>query len=335
MINLTNPNNFLNSLEKDDLLKIWKKIVITREFENQVRERYSKKLMKTPVHLGVGQEAIATGVLESKMIGDQIYAHHRSHNPYLASGGSVKKLALELHGKAGGCSGGKGGSVHVVDLESGFVGSSAILGQAVSVATGASLGFKLSSSKNCVFVFFGDAALEEGVIWECLNFAGLFNLPIFYICENNSLSTESNLVNRKASNTSFTERARAFGIHSEQVFGQNVFEVMSKVQELSEYVRFQQKPVFLECLTYRFLEHVGPDFDYEKDRSFRGKKEQKINEVFDPVKICEEALVSAFGIGRDELHLIRKTIQKQIAETFDEAENAEFPIASEIGTDVY
>ncbi len=335
MINLSNPNSFLDSLENETLLRLWKQMVITREFEVQVRNRYSRKLMKTPIHLGVGQEAIAVGVLQSKKFGDQIYSHHRSHNPYLASGGSINKLAMELHGKALGCSKGKGGSVHIVDQESGFIGSSAILGQAVSVATGAALGFKLSSSENCVFVFFGDAALEEGVVWESFNFAGLFGLPIFYVCENNSLSTESVLINRKTANTSFTERARAFGIHSEHVFGQNIFEVMSKSRELIEYVRIQNKPVFLECSTYRFLEHVGPDFDYDKDKSFRSIREQKINEIFDPLTICEEALVLSFGLDRKRLHSIRGSILRQVTEAFDAAEGADFPDASEIGTDVY
>ena len=335
MINLKNPFEFIEHLNKESALDIWKNLVISREFELQVKERYPKKLMKTPVHLGVGQEAVAVGVLNSKRFGDHVYSHHRSHNPYLASGGSIKRLAFELHGKAKGCSRGKGGSVHLVDQSSGFMGSSAILGQAVSVATGAALGLKLSASENCVFVFFGDAALEEGVIWECFNFAGLFDLPIFFVCENNSLSTESVLINRRIPNTSFTERARAFGIHSEQVFGQNVFEVISKTQDLLKYIQFHRKPVFLECSTYRFLEHVGPDYDYEKDKIFRKKREQKINEIFDPLIICEEALVFAFEIDRREIELVRQSILDEVSNAFDEAESAEFPDAEEVGTDVF
>ena len=148
------------------------------------------------------------------------------------------------------------------------------------------------------------------------------------------MSTESVLKNRKPLNTSFTEKVRSFGLHTDYIFSQNVFEVIAKSRELIEIIRSECKPVFLECITYRFLEHVGPDYDYEKNRTFRGRNEQKINEMFDPIRIVEEILTSIFNIDAIKIQAKRKVILEDVISAFDEAEHSDFPNAQDLFSNV-
>jgi TPP-dependent pyruvate/acetoin dehydrogenase alpha subunit len=316
---LINPRESLSRFSKDEALILWEKLLTLRKFEEVLAEYYPRKLMKTPTHLGIGQEAISVGVLSAKIEGDTVYSHHRSHNPYLASGGDIMKLVLELHGYRNGCSGGKGGSVHLTDRRNGFVASSAILGQAISLATGSALGHKLNASSNVSFCFFGDAALEEGVAWESFNFASLNDLPVVFVCENNGLSTESHLFNRKKEGTSFVGRVSSFGIMSDVFYGQDLLDIVTISKRFVNHVRVNQQPVFLEFNTYRFLEHVGPNFDWQSEKGFRSYQEQKKDLIHDPVRIYRATLVEAFDIESEIVNRLESTVESNIVEIFNQS----------------
>jgi pyruvate dehydrogenase E1 component alpha subunit len=316
---LRNPFDSLSSAETQVLLEIWEKLVTVRVFEQKVAEYYPQKRMKTPTHLGIGQEAVPVGVLSHKVPGDTVFSHHRSHNAYLAAGGNLEKLVDELHGLSTGCSKGKGGSVHLVDRDVGFIGSSAILGETAAIATGSALSHKLNKSGNVVFAFFGDAGLEEGSSWESFNFASLYNLPIVYVCENNNYSTESHITNRLRSGTNFVNKVSSFGILSEKIYGQDLLEVLVRSQSLIEHCRESSSPVFLEFETRRFYEHVGPFKDFESNKTFRSKQEQIHDSLQDPVDLLFKSLTKAFSVEVGVLNEITDGVTKEVDGLFKKA----------------
>lgn len=319
MLELSNPNSYISLLSREELLELWSKLLTLRIFEEKVSEYYHKKQMKTPTHLGIGQEAISVGVAWHKKKGDKFFSHHRSHNAYLASGGNIRGLVDELHGLSTGCSAGNGGSVHLIDQEAGFMGSFAILGETAAIATGSALGHKLKKEKNVSFAFFGDAALEEGSLWEAINFSAIFELPIVFICENNSYSTESHIMNRTKLGTSFTTKVSSFGIMAERIYGQELFEVIVKSKALINYCREYSRPVFLEFETKRFYEHVGPFRDFDNEKKFRDFAEQQISFLHDPLRFLFESLVKTFSIDTNVLLKIQDSKIQEIDAYFLEA----------------
>lgn len=335
MHTLKNPFDRFLLWSKGDFLNLWSKFATLRIFEEQVAKRYSDKHMRTPTHLGIGQEAISLGVLLEKIDGDTVFSHHRSHNSYLACGGDWRKLVDELHGLTTGCSGGKGGSVHLTDRKVGFVGSSAILGQTAALAVGSALAHKFNKQNNVSFAFFGDAAMEEGATWEALNFAALYELPVVFVCENNRFSTESHLSNRVKPGTSFASKVSSFGVTSISAYGQDIFEVMEKAYESITRVRSRSEPAFLEFQTYRFREHVGPLYDFETPKKFRAKPEQIRDQTHDPKKLLRETLCNSFGIVDETLEATWESVEEEIINYFSSLNmNMNFPTAKDHERDV-
>jgi TPP-dependent pyruvate/acetoin dehydrogenase alpha subunit len=262
-----------DGLEATLLVRMHKELLRVRLAETALAERYKKQEMRTPTHFGIGQEAVAVGVCAALTTDDVAYSHHRSHNHFLAKGGSVYRLAAELFGRETGCSRGRGGSVHLTDLSCGFVASSAILGEAMAAATGSALAFKMSKEDRISVGFFGDAVAEEGAFYECLSYSALKQLPILYVCENNGYATESPLDIRQPDGASICGRVESFGIKTLQVDGNDVAAVCRAATEAKAWIKAGGGPVFLECATYRWLEHVGPYFDHEFNRSYRSEAE--------------------------------------------------------------
>ena len=224
------PLDLFNSSELRSYRKaIYESLSEIRFTEEMIAENYKDQQMRTAIHLGTGQEGIATGVCANLQLGDAVFSHHRSHNHFLASGGSVFRLIAELYGSKEGCSKGRGGSVHLSHNQDVFFVSTAILGESVSLAVGRALAYKMEKRKNISVAFFGDAVWEEGVIYESLNFAAIHSLPVLFICENNQYSTESTFSSRKALNSEFTERARSFGVQAMKGDGNNVRDVFNLV----------------------------------------------------------------------------------------------------------
>ncbi len=310
--------------------KLFLSMLKIRRVEEQVVSVYGQKQMRTPTHLSIGQEAVAVGVCGALKKNDQVFASHRCHAAFLARGGSVDQFFLEMCGRKGGINQGRGGSAHLSDSSIGFF-SSPILGGMVPVATGAALSFQLNKTKNVAVVFSGDAGLEEGVFAESVNFALLKKLPIIFICENNLYSTNTHIRYRQPKIPIFK---RVSGLlKPRQVDGNDVQKVYAAAKSVVDSCREGKGPFFLEFLTYRFREHVGPLYDYNV--GYRTKKE-----VFDwekkcPVlqskrKILKEKIMSAKAI-----ELVDQKLIAEFKQSYVKALKGSWPAKKDLARGVY
>lgn len=235
-----------------------------RRFEERVAELLCGQTeIICPVHLYIGQEAVATGVCANLNKDDYVFSTHRSHGHYIAKGGDIDALMAELYGRATGCSKGRGGSMHLVSAEVGLPGSSAIVAGTIPLAVGAGLAFARAGQGRVAVAFFGDGAVNEGAFYESLNFASLRKLPVVFVCENNLYSTHMP-VSACLANTSIYEKAAAFNMPGVRIDGNNVCEVFETSKKAVKAARGGQGPTLIECLTYRWRGHVGPNFDLDK-----------------------------------------------------------------------
>ena len=303
-------------------------LVRLRAVEEHIAERYREQEMRTPTHLGTGQEAVAVGVAHALEDGDVAYSHHRCHNHYLACGGSVYGLAAELYGRDDGCSRGRGGAVHLTSRDSGFVVSSAIVGQTVAVATGSALAFKMDGADRVAVTFFGEATFEEGIIYESLNYASIHGLPVVYVCENNLYSTESPLHVRQPQDTELTQRAASFKMNATKVDGNDVEAVYRAADRAVTEARKGAGPVLIECMTYRWREHVGPLFDWEADRGYRSREELESWMHRCPVRRSAKRLIELGITDAGALEAIDIETGAAVRADFDKASQAPWPQAS-------
>jgi len=246
----------------EQLRRLYRQLYRIRRVEEVIAELYPQQQMRCPVHLCIGQEAIAAGVCAELRPEDVVFSTHRSHGHYLARGGSLSALLAELYGRDTGCSRGKGGSMHLIDLPSGFLGAAPILGGTIALAVGAAFGFQLRGEGRVSVAFFGDAAVEEGIFYECVNFAALQRLPILLVCEDNGLSTCSGPEVRQPPGRSIAAMVRGMGLPALAGDGNDVLEVQRHSRAALEHVRGGSGGFFLEFRTYRWREHCGPFYDY-------------------------------------------------------------------------
>jgi len=261
------------SLPAETEIGLYRQLIRVRHAEETLAALYKEKEMRTPTHFGVGQEAVAVGVCAALRNDDVVYTHHRSHTHYLAKGGSLLGLVAELYGREGGCSRGRGGSVHLTDRSVGMLGSSPILGEGIALAVGSALAFRMDGQNRVATSFFGEGTFDEGIVYECLNYASVNKLPVLLICENNFYATESPMQVRQPAGTDLCERVASFKIKTEHIDGNDVVAVFDAATRAVEHIRSGKGPYFIECETYRWLEHVGPMFDHELGRSYRTKEE--------------------------------------------------------------
>lgn len=240
---------------------IIEKMLLIRRVEEEIIARYGKQQMRSPVHLSIGQEAIAVGACHHLKTSDAVFSTHRSHAHYLAKSGNLERMALELHGKIGGCQDGRGGSMHLND-KSVNVMSIPIVASAIPLAVGVALANKINGNGNIVVCFFGDAAVEEGVFHESLNFASLMQLPIIFVCEDNSYSVDTHISKRQPGR-SMKDLSRGHGIRSMHIKTQNVFEIGEIFNEMIFKVRRDSEPRFVVCDTNRSHVHCGVDKEFE------------------------------------------------------------------------
>src|SRR3989475_9958045 len=224
-----------------------------RLFEEQVNQLYLSAKMPGLAHLYIGQEAVAVGVCEALRPDDYITSTHRGHGHCLAKGASVERMFAELLGKVDGYCRGKGGSMHIADQERGNLGANAIVGGSTGIATGAAMSAKMRGSDQVAVCFFGEGALGQGLLYECMNTASLWKLPVIYLCENNCYNEYTSY--RETTAGEVTARAQAFGIHTETIDGQDVQTVHSTSAKLVARARKGDGPSFLLCNTYRFHGH--------------------------------------------------------------------------------
>lgn len=309
----------------ESLLDLHGKLLLLRQTELTLAEHYKKQEMRTPTHFGVGQEAVAVGVCAALKDGDVVYSHHRSHNAYLALGGGVYELAAELYGKEDGCSRGRGGSVHLTDRKIGLIGTSAIVAESIALAAGSAEAFAMDKSNHIAVAFFGDAVSEEGAFYETLNYASLRNLPVLFVCENNLYSTESPLSVRRSPDTDLCKRVETFKISARKIDGNDISEMHRVACETIEAIRAGKGPFFLECMTYRWLEHVGPYFDHELGRTYRDQKELKSWTKKCPVEQSEKRLLELGVTTKKKLKALSETIQVDVDVAIAKAHQAPFP----------
>lgn len=253
---------------KDLVARLYKRMSLIRRFELRLAEIYHTDAVKSPIHLSVGQESIAVGVCDPLEIDDIVSNTYRCHATYIAKGGDLNAMMAELYGKATGCAGGKAGSMHLIDMAHGVLGASAVVGTTIPVAAGYALALqmdaKTTGKQRAVVSVFGDGGTEEGCFYETLNFAALHKLPMIFVCENNRLAIHTPIEKRWATNK-LCERVETYGIETHKIENADVFKVRETMISALNKVRKGEGPIFIECATYRWLEHVGPRDDHVDD----------------------------------------------------------------------
>ena len=318
-LSLETVNSLLARLCTKSSLELFYEMLRIRMIEEEIANRYHEQKMRCPVHLSIGQEAIAVGVCKAVLSSDFLISTHRAHAHYLAKGGDLKAMIAEIHGKSTGCTFGRGGSMHLVDLSMGMVASTPIVGGSIPIGVGLAFASKMRSDPHITIIFFGEGATEEGVFAECLNFAVLKKLPILFVCENNLYSVNSPLSVRQPKERDRIGIARAHGLYAQSGFGNDVEEVYRMSQEAVDRIRQSLGPVYLEFDTYRFREHCGPNLDV--NTGDRTEEECRHWEKKCPIKIQ----ASKLEISEEEINRKKSIIREEIAEAFHFAENSPFP----------
>jgi pyruvate dehydrogenase E1 component alpha subunit len=292
-----------------------------RRIEEGIAARYAEQQMRCPTHLCIGEEAIAVGVCANLTHNDKVFSNHRGHGHYLAKGGSLTSLVAELYGFAEGCCGGRGGSMHLSDLNAGFIASTPIVGGTVPIAGGYAWAEKIRRSGNVVVVFFGDGCFEEGVIHETMNFAALKRLPLVMVCENNQYSVMTPLSERQPVRDIY-KIAAAHSLNAVSGDGNRVEQVYELALAAIENARTGLGPQFLELHTHRWPEHCGPNEDDEL--GYRHPGELIAWKQRCPLLQTEQKLVG-LGVTEAELAKMENRIAEEISEAFTVALNGSRP----------
>jgi TPP-dependent pyruvate/acetoin dehydrogenase alpha subunit len=304
-----------------------------RLVEEEIARRYPAGTMRCPTHLSVGQEGVAAAVGLALSREDLAVSGHRAHAHYLAKGGNLKAMLAEIYGKASGCSGGKGGSMHLIDESVGFMGSTAIVGGTVPVGVGLAYGMKVKRSNQLSCVFHGDAVVETGVFFESVNFAVLKKLPVLIICENNLYSVYSPLNVRQPAGRSIAAMVSGLGIKAESGDGNDVLAVYEKVSNAITEIRAGGGPRFLEFSTYRWLEHCGPSYD--NHIGYRTEDEYQEGKAQEPIGRFQAALVTNGAVTVAEIEQMDAAILREMEDAFTFAEAASAPSPENAYTDLY
>ncbi|NER39830.1 MAG: hypothetical protein F6J93_38845 [Oscillatoria sp. SIO1A7] len=313
--------------DQSDYEKFYRSLYRIRRVEEEIAKVYPTDKIKSPVHLSIGQEAVSVGIAEALRADDIVFGTYRSHAMYLAKGGNLKEMIAELYGKVTGCAKGKGGSMHLIDNNAGVMGTSAVVGTTIPNAVGYAYALKYQRKDSIVVSVFGDGATDEGVFYESLNFAALKRLPIIFVCENNFYAIHTHQRIRQAV-TNIYERAASYGIPSERIEDNDLFRIYERVSDIVTGMRSGTPgPFLLECMTYRWKEHVGPGEDYHL--GFRDRQEAEPWVKNDAVQLL------AAKVEPDRRSLIEAEVESEIEEAFKFAEDSLFPDAPELLADVF
>ena len=323
----------LKDIQPKTAIELFQCMKLIRFVEETIARRYREQKMRCPTHLSIGQEAVAAGVCLALNRDDQVFGTHRSHAHYIAKGGDIKAMIAEIYGKATGCSSGKGGSMHLVDLSVGFMGSTSIVGNTIPVGVGAAMANHLHKNGKVCCVFFGDAAVEEGVFHESANFAVVRNLPVLFVCENNLYSVYSPLNVRQPEGRQIWKFASGYGMPSAHGDGNDALDVFDKTHTALEHIRRGGGPYFLEFATYRWREHCGPNFD--NDLGYRTEEEYLAWKERNPLKLLESQLLGEGIVRRGDIKEMEVNIQQEIDQAFNFAEESPFPDPEEAFKDLY
>jgi TPP-dependent pyruvate/acetoin dehydrogenase alpha subunit len=314
------------------LLDLHREMLYIRAVEQGIVDRYGEQEMRCPVHLSIGQEATAVGVCQALQREDRVYSTHRCHAHYLAKGGNLKAMLAEIYGKAAGCIGGRGGSMHLMDLDVGMFISVPIVASSIPLAVGGALADKMARLGRVNVVFIGDASVEEGVFHESANFAGLHKLPVIFVCENNLYSVYTPLSQRQPARP-LANVAVAHGIPAETADGNDVEAVHAAAQTAVARARQGGGPTFLVFDTYRWREHCGPNFD--NNIGYRSEAEYEEWRRRDPIARAAAKLGKSGALDDKAVAKIDAELKKLVDEAFDFAKSAPLPLASSAGDHIY
>src|SRR5215470_7395779 len=288
MTTATQPPQATPALGKEQLLRMYRRMFSIRQFEEHANDLYLRALMPGLTHLYEGEEAVAVGICEALRPDDYITSTHRGHGHCLAKGAQVDRMFAELLGKEAGYCKGKGGSMHIADPDTGNLGANAIVCGSAGIATGAALSAKRLKTDRVVVCFFGDGALGQGLIYEVMNMAALWKLPVIYLCENNLYNEYTH--NSETLAGDMLARAAGFGIQGQAIDGHDVRKVYATAKEIVDRVRRGAGPAFLVCNTYRFMGHHVGDVNREY---YRSKQEELMWKTErDPIKIAADWLTA-------------------------------------------
>ena len=319
----------MSDLQDIQLLHSMKRIRLAEEF---LADQYSDQEIRCPMHLCIGQEAIAAGVCLSLDEKDLVYSNHRAHGHYLAKGGSMDEMFAELYGRETGCCGGRGGSMHLIDLDAGFMGATPVVGGTIPLAVGTAWASSLQQTGQVTVSFFGDGCFEEGVMHESLNFAALHKLPIVFVCENNTLSVYTRREDRQPDRP-IHKVAEALGLQAYLGNGNDVSEVAHVASEAIHQARSGEGPQFIEFSTYRWREHCGPLFDNEL--GYRTEDEVDIGTADCPIDKFTEKLAATHSDLTEIVKKMEMEINDEIEDAFQFALTGNLPSPSDAEDKVY
>ncbi|WP_065333754.1 thiamine pyrophosphate-dependent dehydrogenase E1 component subunit alpha [Tritonibacter mobilis] len=315
----------------EDYLRMYRQMVRIRTFEDNANQLYLSAKMPGLTHMYSGEEAVAVGICEALKITDKITSTHRGHGHCVAKGAAFKEMFCELLGKEEGYCRGKGGSMHIADQSNGNLGANAIVGGSMGIATGSAFTAKLLGKDDVTVCFFGDGATAQGLMYEVMNMAALWKLPVIYACENNGYSEYTRTDEIAAG--SITARAEAFGIEAHQVDGQDVLAVNELTEQLVARARKGEGPFFMELMTYRYHGHHVGDINREYYRSKEEEKDWKENR--DPITRFRGWLVEQGIATEDEIEALNEAVRKDAEAAVTYALEARYPDESEVDMHVY
>ncbi len=303
-----------------------------RRVEEAIARRYGEQQMRCPTHLCIGEEAIAVGVSSQLQASDKVFSNHRAHGHYLAKGGDLAKLIAELYGKQDGCCGGRGGSMHLTDLDAGFVASTPIVGGTVPVAAGMAWAMQLQKKTQVTVVYFGDGCFEEGVMHETLNFAALKKLPLIFVCENNQYAVMTELHERQPDREIY-EVAKAHGLTSFLGDGNDVESVATLSAQAINSARSGGGAQFLEFSTHRWPEHCGPNDDDDLGYRKPGELDSWRNKC--PIVKQKQRCLSENKINEQDFLQMEQDIEAEIKQAFEFSFASPKPDAAQLGQHIY
>ena len=316
-------------LIKNDLIEMYRTMVKIRLFEEMADKLYALGKVHGTMHLSAGQEAVAVGTGLAMRPEDYLINHHRGHGHLIANGADVNKMMAEFLGKETGYCRGRGGSMHIADVESNNLGANGIVAGGMELVAGVGLAIQMKKEDRVALVIFGDGAANEGIFHESLNMAAIWDLPVIYLCENNHYGMSAE-VERVSSKTPFRERAEAHNIPGYFIDGNDVLAVYEMMKKAAEHARSNKGPIFVEVETYRYFGHSKSDRNL-----YRTKEEIEAWEAQDPIKRFETLLVEAKVIPKKDFETIKNEMDQVIQAAVDFAENSPEPDVSEVTEWVY
>lgn len=317
-------------IKKSEAIFYLKQMMRIRQFEDKIMDLLGQNIAQGGSHLYAGEEAVAVGAMAAINRDDYITSTHRGHGHCVAKGGKLPELMAEILGKSTGVCKGKGGSLHLADVDTGNLGANGVVGGGFGLATGAGLTIKMKKLKKVVLCFFGDGAINRGIYHECCNMASVWKLPVVYVCENNLYGMSVSVDRACSVNDDLKKRALGYNMPSDEVDGQDVLAVKEKISQWVDYARKGKGPSLVICHTYRYYGHSRSD-----PRVYRTKEEEKFWLGRDPIILFSDYCVKNKILKREEVKKCDKEVTDKIEAAVDFAIKSPDPQPEELYEDVY